>query len=82
MEIKLTIPPELIDLIADKVFEKLKPLLSNDGNPEDEFLTIEQASSLLGKSKEQIYQWVNLSKHGLNNFPFLKAGKSLRFSKK
>lgn len=81
MKAELTLPPELVDLIADKVIEKLKPLLAGNGKQEDEILSIEQASELLGKSKEQIYQWVNLSKHGLKDFPYMKAGKSLRFSK-
>ncbi|MBA4349610.1 MAG: hypothetical protein C0415_06465 [Thermodesulfovibrio sp.] len=81
MKAELTLSPELVEQIADKVIEKLKPLLSGNGKHEDDILTIEQASKLLGKSKEQIYQWVNLSKHGLNSFPYMKAGKSLRFSK-
>jgi excisionase family DNA binding protein len=78
---ELTLPPELVDLIADRVIEKLKPLLTGNGKQDDEILSIEQASNLLGKSREQIYQWVNLSKHGLKDFPYMKAGKSLRFSK-
>lgn len=81
MKVELSLPPELVDAIADKVIEKLKPLLACNGKQDDVILTIEQASGLLGKSKGQIYQWVNLSRHGLNNFPYLKAGKSLRFSK-
>jgi excisionase family DNA binding protein len=43
---------------------------------------VEQVAKLLGKSKGQIYQWVNNAEHGLSDFPFMKAGKSLRFSKK
>ena len=47
----------------------------------DEYLKIEEAASLLRKKKGQIYQWVHNSAHGLSDFPYLKAGKSLRFSK-
>lgn len=82
MRAELILPQEYIDLIADKVVERLEALLSNDGKDDDEILSIEQASQLLGKSKGQIYQWVSQAKHGLNNFPYMKAGKSLRFSKK
>lgn len=82
MRAELTLPQEFIDLLADKVVERLEALLSNDGKDDDEILSIEQASQLLGKSKGQIYQWVSQAKRGLNNFPYMKAGKSLRFSKK
>jgi len=81
LKAELTLPPELVEQIADKVIEKIKPMFSCNCKHEDDILTIEQASKLLGKSKEQIYQWVNLSKHGLKSFPYMKAGKSLRFSK-
>jgi predicted DNA-binding transcriptional regulator AlpA len=82
MKIELLLPPELVETIAGKVIERLKPhLVCRCKQQDDEILTIEQVSRLLCKSKAQIYQWVNLSKHGLNNFPYLKAGKSLRFSK-
>jgi len=33
---ELTLPPELVDLIADRVIEKLKPLLSGNGKHEAE----------------------------------------------
>jgi excisionase family DNA binding protein len=72
-----------IEAIAQRVVELLRPLLSNNGKNEDnELLDIEQASKLLGTSKEQIYQWVSNAKYGLKPFPFLKSGKRLRFSKK
>lgn len=82
MKVEMILPPELVDLIADRVVEKLKPLLSENVKDEDEILSIEQTSQLLGKSKGQIYQWVSQAKHGLIDFPYMKSGKTLRFSKK
>jgi len=77
---ELTFPPELVELIADRVVEKLKPLLQPQ-QADDEILSLDEVSKLIGKSKDQLYQWVNNSKHGLSTFPYLKAGRSLRFSK-
>ena len=80
MKAELTFPPELVELIADRVVEKLKPLLQPQ-QADDEILSLDEVSKLIGKSKDQLYQWVNNSKHGLSTFPYLKAGRSLRFSK-
>jgi excisionase family DNA binding protein len=77
---ELTFPLELVELIADRVIEKLKPLLQPQ-QADDEILSLDDASKLMGNSKDQIYQWVNNSKHGLGTFPYMKAGRSLRFSK-
>jgi len=71
-----------IEVMAGKVAEYLLPLLQSKMRETDDILNIETVSILLGKSKGQIYQWVSDSSHGLNDFPYLKAGKSLRFSKK
>jgi predicted DNA-binding transcriptional regulator AlpA len=81
MKAELTIPQELVDQIADKVLEKMLPVLEAWHMP-DQYLNIDELSAMLGKSKEQIYQWVNSASHGLSNFPYQKAGRSLRFSKK
>lgn len=81
---KIELETQDIEAIAQRVVELLKPVIAGNGGKDaegDVILSIEQASMLLGKSKEQIYQWVNLSKHGLKDFPYMKAGKSLRFSK-
>jgi excisionase family DNA binding protein len=79
----LIIPEELVDEIADRVIHKLKPILVDTCNKNsDDILTINEASALLKVSKEQIYQWVSNSKHGLSDFPYKKLGKQLRFSKK
>lgn len=84
MKAELTLPQELVEQIADRVIEKIKPILSGNGKHEgeDTVLTIDEVSKFLKTSKGQIYQWVNNSQHGLNDFPYLKAGKLLRFSKK
>ncbi len=72
-----------IEAIAQRVMELLKPALSGNGkNDSDDILTINEASAFLKASKEQIYQWVSNSKHGLSNFPYKKLGKQLRFSRK
>ncbi|HPL62885.1 MAG TPA: helix-turn-helix domain-containing protein [Syntrophales bacterium] len=70
-----------IDRIAEKVMEKLLPLLQGQEGP-DKIISAEELGQLIGKSKEQIYQWVNQSQHGFSDFPYMKAGKSLRFSQK
>ena len=81
---KTELEPQDIEAIAAKVIDKLKPLLSGNGKDEigDTLMTIEETAQFLRTSKQQIYQWTNNSAHGLNDFPFLKAGRLLRFSKK
>lgn len=70
-----------IEKIANLVVQQLKPMLDVKQSSADDLLNIEEAAVLLNKSKEQIYQWVNKSAHKLSDFPFMKLGKSLRFSK-
>ena len=71
-----------IDLIVDRLIDRLKPMLSrHQDTRQDELLSVEDIAKILNKSKGQVYQWVNNSQHGLSDFPFMKAGKSLRFSK-
>ena len=82
---KVQFEPEDIEAIARGVAEHLKTLISGQGKnrePQDEVLTVEQAATLLKTSKAQIYQWVNNSQHGLGTFPYLKAGRLLRFSRR
>ena len=71
-----------IEAIAQRVIEVLKPILACNNKEEVEILDINEASAFLKTSKGQIYQWVSNSKYGIGNFPFQKAGKQLRFSKK
>ena len=70
----------LTDVIADKVIERLLPII-NAKEP-DKIMSIDELSKFIGKLKDQIYQWVNQSQHDLSAFPYLKAGQSLRFSRK
>ena len=70
-----------IEAIAGRVIERLLPVIRELQQP-DRLMDIEEAASLLGKSKGQLYQWVNLASHGLSDFPFRKAGRALRFSEK
>ncbi|MDD5135352.1 MAG: helix-turn-helix domain-containing protein [Phycisphaerae bacterium] len=75
-------PAEVIDAIADAVAARiLGEINSAHKESPDILLTVEEAAALLNKSAGQIYQWVNKTQHGLLDFPFLKAGRSLRFSK-
>lgn len=71
----------IVDMVAAKLMEKLLPLI-NHPEEEDIIMDIKDLSRMIGKSTSQIYQWVHLASHGLGTFPFMKAGKSLRFSKK
>jgi predicted DNA-binding transcriptional regulator AlpA len=79
---KTTLEPEDIKAIAEKMVEIMLPLLNQRQEQQDTILSIDEASSLFGKSKGQIYRWVSDSRHGLNTFPYMKAGKTLRFSQK
>jgi predicted DNA-binding transcriptional regulator AlpA len=67
-----------IERIAAMVIEKLLPFIQTQ--QPDRILTIDELSAMIGKSKEQIYQWVNQSQHRLSDFPYMKVGRSLRFS--
>lgn len=70
-----------IQAIAKEVADIILPILQDMHRP-DRLMNIDEASMLLGKSKGQIYQWVDRAKHGLSDFPYQKAGRSLRFSEK
>jgi excisionase family DNA binding protein len=81
---RIEFDPQDIEILAQRVVECLKPLLADNRSnspPQDELLSMEEAAIFLRTSKAQIYQWVNNSQHGLGDFPFLKAGRLLRFSK-
>ena len=78
----ITIPPECVKAVGDYVLEQLKPLLSHKQADKDELLTADEAAEFLKTTKDQIYQWVNKSQHGLGTFPYYKSGRLLRFSKK
>ena len=80
---KTQLEPEDIQAIVEAVIEQIKPLISGNGKHarEEPLMTIDDAAAFLKTSKDQIYQWVNNAQHGLGNFPYLKAGRLLRFSK-
>lgn len=81
MKAELTIPQELIDQIAERVLQKMLPILEAWHEP-DQLLNVDEVATMLGKSNAQIYQWVDRANHGLSDFPYQKAGRSLRFSKR
>jgi excisionase family DNA binding protein len=74
----LTLPPELVDLIADKVIEKMKPILSSNGKKEYQF-------TILDKEDLAHYLGVEVSwldkKVSANEIPYFKVGKYVRFKK-
>ncbi|HQB28682.1 MAG TPA: helix-turn-helix domain-containing protein [Paludibacter sp.] len=81
MKAELELPQELVEQIAERVLQKMLPVLREWHEP-DQYLNVDEVSAMLGTSKAQIYQWVNNASHGLSDFPYQKAGRSLRFSKK
>jgi len=79
---KTLLESEDVQAIADKVVAMILPHMYQTQEQDKDILDVGEVAILLDKSKGQIYQWVSDATHGLNDFPFLKAGKSLRFSKK
>ena len=87
MKALLEFPQELVDQIAERVVAKIIPLLQLP-EQEDSILSIEGVVLLIWgydadikKKKGQIYQWVDNAKYGKKPFPFMKSGRTLRFSK-
>jgi excisionase family DNA binding protein len=83
--VKIELEQSDIEGIAEKVTQLLLPKLCEvigNGACEDELLTVAEAATLLQRSEGQVYQWVHSARHGLSDFPFLKQGKQLRFSRK
>jgi excisionase family DNA binding protein len=77
MKAELTLPQELVDLIADKVFEKLKPLISGHGEHEEENIyTPETLSQYLQVDISWVYRQVSDK-----TIPYFKTGKYVRFKK-
>ena len=73
MKAELTLPPELVELIADKIIEKLKPLILNNDRPqgEDRIFTVGQLSEYIGLSKQWIYnnkKKIPISTEGANHY--------------
>jgi len=79
MKAELTLPPELIDLIVNKLLEGLKPLLSKTDKSEDDIIfDVIGLSKYLGVTSKWIYEQTCLK-----TIPYLKLNnKRLRFKKK
>jgi predicted DNA-binding transcriptional regulator AlpA len=75
MKAELTLPPELVDLIADKVIEKLKPLIAVNGshNPKDRWFNVKELSAYISMSTQWIYNHKNKLPHSnINNKPLFR----------
>ncbi len=62
--------------IVQEVIAGLKPLLSNKGSGKDEIFTVKTLSTYLHVRTKKIYDMTHL-----NEIPFLKVGRGLRFRK-
>jgi excisionase family DNA binding protein len=84
IEMKSELEAQDIQTFITVVAQILEPVISHIQKQEnnDALLTVDEAAHFLKISKQQIYQWVNDTKHGIRDFPFLKMGKLLRFSKR
>ena len=85
MEATLNLSNNVVEEITTRIIlidEKLTMVLESLSMQKDEILTVEETAALLSVSKEQIYQWVDKAKHGFSDFPYMKCGRSLRFSRK
>ena len=68
----------LIDTIAKRVAEQLKPLLNNSHDSKgDELMDVGEVANYLKTKKSSIYDKVHSK-----SIPFLKYGSSLRFKRK
>lgn len=78
MKAELILPTELVDAIADKVIEKLKPLILNNGKREEDIIfDVRGLAEFLNVSSKWIYKRVQL-----NEIPYLKVKGLLRFKKR
>lgn len=55
MKAELTFPSDLVDMIADRVIEKLLPVLKCHSQSEDKYLTVRQLAEYTGYSMQWIY---------------------------
>lgn len=76
LEVKLTLPPEIVDEIVSRLFEKIKPLLPVNDNQDDNLLDVEAVVKYTGLKESWIYQ---RSYNGTLPFPVIKTGKYLKF---
>ena len=78
MKAELTFPQELVEAIADKVIEKLKPIIAGNGEHEtvDIIFTPETLAQYLQVDTSWVYKQVSLK-----TIPYFKGGKYTRFKK-
>ncbi len=77
MKAELTFSHELSEQIADRVIERLKPLLSDNGKKETDIIfDVKGLSEYLKVSKKWIYERTHFKE-----IPYLKVGGQLRFKK-
>lgn|GEM_PF-2671944 len=75
MKAELSLPPELVDLIADKVIEKLKPIIVGNGKHEagDKLFNVKQLADYIGMSTQWIYNNKSKLPHmNINNKPLFR----------
>lgn len=79
LKAELTLPPEFVDLISDKVVEKIRPLISSNGKQEvDTIFDVRSLAEYLNVTPKWIYEQTHLK-----TIPHLKlTNKQLRFRKK
>lgn len=75
MEIKTTIPEEIISQLADRVVEKLRPVIASAGKSEpDEIMGVPEVASYLGMAKKWVYDQT-----AAKTIPHMKFGNILKF---
>jgi excisionase family DNA binding protein len=78
LKAELLIPEELVNQIADKVFDKLKPLISGNGKHEDDVIfDVRGLAEYLKVSTKWIYERTQFKE-----IPFKKIKGLLRFRKR
>ena len=79
MKAELTLPLELVDAIADRVIDKLRPLLSGNGRDreEDVIFDVPEVADYLKVSTKWIYERTHLKE-----IPHIKVDGVLRFRKR
>jgi len=74
MKTEFEFPDPVIEAIAQKVVDSLRPLLVRKQEAPDAILTVDQLAEYLGIGKQRVYEVVSLK-----TIPYFKVGKSLRF---
>jgi excisionase family DNA binding protein len=76
LKAEIDFPDPVIEAIAHRVVESLRPLLARKLDAPDPILTVDQLAEYLGIRKQRIYEAVSRG-----TIPYFKVGKSLRFKK-